>query len=369
MKIGVLTYHRSHNYGACLQAYALTLWIRESTGFDTELIDFNMKAAEKFYLKEIIRGKSVVRVISNVKRYMMFRQKALKEMPVSDNSLISDNLDEFRKFIDGRYDVIVVGSDEVWKIGFRGFPNPYFLPLVNGCKKLAYGVSARCDFSELGAEKCEQLKSYLKSFEYIGVRDKATRRSVSPFCGNNSVHLNCDPTFNFDFHPKRENGLRILHSEAKLDAGKKTIAFMFIDEGKAQKIIAHYGDKYNYVALYDAIPGIPNMCSITPFQWVDVIASCDFLVTNYFHGMCFAMKSNIPFIVMEIRGGDKADSKSYDLLSECGLEERFFMKEELDDIEPILKIIDRDIGSDIRFDSAVRIQKEKAESFLAILQS
>ena len=39
MKIGILTYHRAHNYGALLQAFGLKTYL-ESQGHRTEIIDY-----------------------------------------------------------------------------------------------------------------------------------------------------------------------------------------------------------------------------------------------------------------------------------------------------------------------------------------
>lgn len=363
MKIGVLTYHRSHNYGACLQGYALASWIKDSTGIETELIDFNMKASEKFYRKEIVRGKQIQKVLSNAKRYHMFRTIALDKFPISADSIVTDSVDKFKNYVEGKYDIIVVGSDEVWKLGFRGFPNPYFLPNVDVAHKLGYAISARCDFSILGEEKCSELKEYTESFEYIGVRDRATQDAIAPYVLNSKIHLNCDPTFNYDFKPDIQHGKDVINSK------QKTIGFMYVDSGKAKEIIEHYGDRYNYIALYDAVPGIRNLCDISPFEWIDVLSACDFLVTNYFHCMCFAIKGNVPFVIEEIRGGKKEDSKSFDILSECGMEERFFMKEEISDISAICNIIDRDLENGVDFTSVVIQQQQKAQSFLRVIES
>ena len=48
MKVGILTYHRANNYGAYLQAYALTMKVR-SFGYEAEIIDYDMKCAEERY--------------------------------------------------------------------------------------------------------------------------------------------------------------------------------------------------------------------------------------------------------------------------------------------------------------------------------
>ena len=39
MKIGILTFHYAHNYGAMLQAYALSTWLNNN-GYDAVIIDY-----------------------------------------------------------------------------------------------------------------------------------------------------------------------------------------------------------------------------------------------------------------------------------------------------------------------------------------
>lgn len=358
MKIGILTYHRSHNYGACLQGYALASWIRDSTGAEAELIDYNMRASERFYRREVLRGRQAVKVVSNVKRHHMFRTAALAGFPLSAERLVTDRVSAFKAMVEGKYDMIVVGSDEVWKLGFRGFPNPYFLPHVEVPHKLGYGISACCDFSALDREKRAELKRYLDEFKYIGVRDRATQAAIAPYTAKNRVRLNCDPTFNFDFKPD------VQHGKAVINSNKRTVGFMMADSGKARAIMERFGDKYHYIALYDAIPGARNLCAVPPFEWIDILSACDFLVTSYFHGMCFAIKGNVPFVMEEIRGGRREASKSFDILSECGMEERFFMKEELSGVDPICDIMERDLELGVDFTDAVVKQKSKARSFL-----
>ncbi|MCD7855842.1 MAG: polysaccharide pyruvyl transferase family protein [Clostridiales bacterium] len=368
MKIGILTYHRSHNYGACLQAYALASWIKEETSAEAEIIDYNTKSACKFYRKEVVRGKTPYRIISNLKRYFMFKKCALEGFPISDEALVSEDISEFYSFIKDKYDIIVVGSDEVWKLGFRGFPNAYFLPDIIQCTKMGYAISARCDFSVLGKKKCELFKKYVNDFSYIGVRDHATLESVSKYT-DKEVKINCDPTFNYDFHPNAERGRKIINSASKNTSGKKTIVFMFINEKIAKKIKRKLGNQYNYVSLYDAIGGITNLCTVKPFEWVDIIAGADFLITNYFHGMCFAIKSNVPFSIVEIRGGKREESKSYDLLLECGMAERFFMLEDSNLVERICSMVCRDLNVSHDFTNAVKLQQSKSRTFIDKLNS
>lgn len=48
MKIGILTYHRAHNYGAVLQAYALRTFLQKQ-GHDVEFVDYWPDSHEEKY--------------------------------------------------------------------------------------------------------------------------------------------------------------------------------------------------------------------------------------------------------------------------------------------------------------------------------
>ena len=45
MKVGILTYHSSDNYGAFLQSYALATALQETTGHNVDIIDYTMRKA------------------------------------------------------------------------------------------------------------------------------------------------------------------------------------------------------------------------------------------------------------------------------------------------------------------------------------
>ena len=53
-KIGILTFHRAINYGACLQAYALKKYIKDQ-GNECDIIDYHCPAIEDFYSRVFLR--------------------------------------------------------------------------------------------------------------------------------------------------------------------------------------------------------------------------------------------------------------------------------------------------------------------------
>ena len=158
MKIGILTYHRARNYGAYMQAYALTAFLN-ARGYDSEIIDFDMKKAQKRYLKEMLVQKSIGKIRTNIALERTFK-KARKNLTLSQESLVSDNMQEFVNFVKNRYDCIVVGSDEVWRIeSFRGMDTPYWLNSKMDCIKVSYAASSRSDMKSITEEE----KNFLKN--------------------------------------------------------------------------------------------------------------------------------------------------------------------------------------------------------------
>lgn len=323
MKIGILTYHLSHNYGAFLQAYALTMRLREEFPDDVvELINYNMKLADKHYWKVVFTENKYRTIIYNIKRYNTFI-KAKKLLPVGDGELHSNNLDEFADFVRGKYDLIIVGSDEIWRLtGFRGFPNPYWLPGDFGCMKMSYAASSRSDNTLLKPKDQELLKGFLNDFEYVGVRDTATFDNFKEYIVDN-IHINCDPTFIFDFQFDIGEGKHILLEKFGINPEKKTVGIMVDNVNDVGLIQSLFGSQYNYVALYRKHPNTFSYASLTPFEWINVICALDFFFTSFFHGMCFSLMTGTPFIALEKNVKIKDNSKCLDLLVRIRLEDRY----------------------------------------------
>ena len=301
MKIGILTYHLSHNYGAFLQAYALVMRLRKDFPEDKiELINYNMCVAERYYKKVIFTENRFRTIPYNLKRYKTF--ESFKEMlPVGNIELHSNSMNEFEKVYANKYDIIIAGSDEIWRLtGSRGFPNPYWLPGKLGCKKMSYAASSRSNFNCLDNKNKAILSELLNDFCYIGVRDQSTYESVCSVVTNpRNVHYNCDPTLIYDFEYSKTTGAMILEKKFHIDRNKKTIGVMLTNDRALTQLQKTLGDNYNYVSLFQKHLGTLCCATISPFEWIDVISSLDFLVSSFFHGVCFAINTGVPFAALE----------------------------------------------------------------------
>lgn len=363
MKIGILTYHKSRNYGAYLQSYALAAAMRDR-GHEAEIIDYNMRAAANDYLKSIFWQKSVKRILYRMKQEQVF-SSARKQLPLSPDKLVTDDISKFRKFVEGKYDCIIAGSDEIWKTdSFRGFPTPYWLQGDLGCVKVSYGASSRSDFSRLSEENRAYLESALEDFALIGVRDTYTLEQVGEHLKHpERLFLNCDPTFLHDFRPDRERGLAIIKKRCQIDEKLPVLLIMTKQAAIASRIGKEFAGKANLIALHSYQKAVPNIGAISPLEWVDVIAAGDLLVTTYFHGMCFAIKSNVNFISVETRNEISRAGKMYDLLSRENLLGHYVSKEEENYLGKLTDMIRDNLGRQVDFEKNAKHQRELSDAY------
>ena len=312
MKIGILTYHRSINYGAVMQSYALSRRLSELHNVDVEIIDYMSARMDRYYkLFTIYRGKdSIIKIKDRINMYKAF-SRGFEKLALSENKLVSDSIDDFKKYINNRYDVIIVGSDAVWNYEKRGLPNPYFLTDVDNVKKISYAASCNgIKYENVNEEKLTILRNAWSDFSYIGVRDTLTETLVKRAVPQANVFHNCDPTLLLDF---KKDGLdealinqlkNKLEKQYNWDCGKKHIGLMLsnLNGGLAEKLVENirkkYGDDYQIVSIYSycKYADIPYISDLTPFEWSRIFSLFDITFSKYFHGTLLSILNGVPVI-------------------------------------------------------------------------
>ena len=105
VKVGILTYHRSLNYGAVMQAYYLAEEIKKRfPDVSVEIVDYMSKKMNRYYkMITLYRGKeSLIHLRERIEMYKAF-QKGWDELPLSDKKIISDDYEMVMKNINGKY--------------------------------------------------------------------------------------------------------------------------------------------------------------------------------------------------------------------------------------------------------------------------
>jgi coenzyme F420-reducing hydrogenase beta subunit len=189
-----------------------------------------------------------------------------------------------------RYDVYMVGSDQVWNP--RMFTNikPYFLDFApTGAKCVSYASSF--GVSELSGEVFYKYKKWLKRFAYIGVREKKGEDIVKAMALGIEVKHVVDPTLLLTAEEWKKveeevgetgdlNGDRYLLLYDLIACEKTTATAKRIADERGLRIVRVGDGAYG--------PG--------EFLWL--FAHAESIVTNSFHGTVFSVLNHKPFVTV-----------------------------------------------------------------------
>ena len=376
MKIGILTFHRSINYGAFLQAYALSKLLRlEFPESQVEIIDFQYQKSYRNYLLKILISTDYFGQYRNYKMYRSF-QNSLKALPLSSRTFITDNMDEVYTYINKSYDLVISGSDAVF--GKRALPNIFWLNGIDVPHKASYAASAHGrDFDVIPAEQFQEMKMALESFEYIGVRDWETEKMLLKADKALTVTRNCDPSIFLDIDDY-EKGL-VREGKISLPTGKKIIGVMLYDDKINKLVQKKYVKTHTIVSLYRYNPYANiYLYDLNPFEWSRVFRNFDVLITKYFHGSIFCLKNTVPVVAIDYsQNVDKYCCKLNDLFSKLELQDYYFKKKDLVQVENTKNLFERIdsclLGDKLsikeRIETALVKEKKYVNSFLEYIHT
>lgn len=317
-KIGILTFHRSINYGAFMQCYALSNRLKKELPNDNvEVIDYETVSARDGYSASWRKQFSKVsgvkeRVKFTIKAFLdpmqMHRQKVLNQafsedyqyLPLSKDSIITNDLEEARAWLDGRYDLIIVGSDGVWETLGYPFPNIYFLKGLS-CVKMSYAATLdRLYYPTTPEYKSSYMADAWLDFAYRGVRDVSTEIFLKS-CHLDFCH-NCDPTLILDTKsfPKGLSRIQKQLSQAGIKEDDKIIGIMG-GNAMCNMLRSHLGNKYKIVSLFTKCTKADvYLGDLTPIEWAQVFSLFSVTVTNYFHGSLLSLVNSVPTIAIDL---------------------------------------------------------------------
>lgn len=303
MKIGLITYHYSQNYGAVMQAYA-TCRVLKELGHEVEII--NIRQKEKRKLRHIVF----------IPKYKLFDAFMNKYYP-SQTSLIHDMDDLKKRQFD--YDCLLVGSDQVWN------------PMISGDKCLAY-------FLDFGNKKMKRL-SYASSFG-ISLWPKEKNYLLQDICkalhsfNNISVRENTGKTLLktlFKVDSQVVVDPTMLHTDyneiiSDIDETEDIVCYL-LNRTKEQLNASRFiGNKLEKTPkLITSVYPILGFNYIYPpsiEKWIEYIGGANLVITDSFHGVVFSLLYKRNFIVFAVNNGK--NSRLLDLLKMVGLEKRYF---------------------------------------------
>ncbi len=322
LKIGILTFHYAHNYGAVLQCYALQQMLSNLyPDANVCVVDYQNQKIKNDYKIFHLNTKNPYRLLRSLfGSFVYFFDRAKRSLAF--HNFVKHNLNiGSSNFND--YDVIFYGSDQIWNpVICGGLENSKIDPIYFGANfsgvKIAYGAS---DGNQL--EVTEDVKKSLNSFSAISVREKTLAEKLSSL--NRGISVVCDPVFLLS----KEEWMSV----AKVPKEKGYIFAYKIGENpdfdeEAEALGKRLKKKVIQAVYVKPLKKIfyrnqKLVTTVSPLEFVGLIANADFVVTTSFHGTAFSVLLEKPFYVLKIKTHSE---RITDLLKTVGLEDRYVEK-------------------------------------------
>lgn len=357
-KIGILTFHKSINYGSVLQAWALQDFLM-GKGYDVEIIDYEPEMYHTLY-DVFVKGLRWADIKENIKRipimgsikkqslfFASFRKRYLKM------SMLEYKYDSDFTSLSKLYDCIICGSDQIWNVRACDCDAIFFLPNVCDLKKIAYSVSINdTNYSEERYK--DTLKEWIESFEQISVREITGKEKLEAYLNNTkNISVALDPTL---LHEKKD--FRKIASKRII---KKPYIFMYYawynsqiaDIGKvlSEKLnlpiytcLMKKDSKKIYELYRNGIKSVLDKTS--PEDFLSLIMNSEFVITDSFHGTAFSIISEKSFICVNYineNGVLKNDERIINIISQLGLNDRYISIKDIQTFDVTKKVNYRDI--------------------------
>lgn len=221
---------------------------------------------------------------------------------------------------DGHYDVVVIGSDEVFNCSQKtwfGYTQQLYGEGLDADKTISYAAS----FGATTIEKLQKLgikdevgRMLKNNFSQISVRDENSKMIVEALTSKEPV-MNVDPVLIYDYsqympEKKKRSNYIIVYSYPGRISDKNEIATIQTFAKKKGLPLISIG---HYFSWCDDVV-VPN-----PFEVLALFRDAAYIVTDTFHGSVFSIKYNKQFCTI-VR--DMNNQKLTYLLKQFGLEDR-----------------------------------------------
>ena len=344
MKIGIITFQHAHNFGACMQLYALQQYLT-GRGHQVQVINYRQPAIEKSY--RIVKRPPSRRLLSKVYYLMKYGLTAIKKPYLLRRRgnyqafaaryfRLTKPYHSFKELCAADFDLdcLVMGSDKIWNSGITKKLDPaYFGAFVpDRTVRISYAAS-------IGSEKIPEneeivFKCLLRKVDYISVREATAQKELEKLTDKPVVQV-LDPTLLVE--KDIYNAFR-LENRFKGDYIYVHVHHYTAKSPDLVAVASHISRKTGLPVVHN-IQGVkfPHQKGTTfsagPEGTLAAIKNARLVVSQSYHVTAFALIFNQPFLVVE---REKYNSRISDLLKALELEHLLIVdKERIPEISEI----------------------------------
>lgn len=317
IKIGILTFQNTLNFGAALQNYALFHEL-ENLAYDVTVINYRSKVIEcSEGLRPTFRPRSIYYFLRRRGKARLFEsfKKKLRFTDLCSFDTISKICEEF--------DCIVVGSDQVWNTKLTNSDPTYFLEFIDDperCKTYAasmgYGELPPCNFDS---------RSLISHFSSILVREKSAAETIAGECPDAPTpHVVLDPTLLAEKRVWED-----IEQTPKYAIDEPFVLVYDVSESAAafdaaRQLAEAEGARIIRIQSYDIkpVPGMMSVLNVSPEEYLGLFAHAQATVVSSFHGLCFSIINHRDFYFSGQTDGKNTNSRATDLMEALGISGR-----------------------------------------------
>ena len=343
MRIGIVTLPFNSNYGGLLQAFALQSALRRMGHEPTTVYRRNpimplhiqiLSSANRLLKSILARKMGVIRSWATLQEEQIIDQHTNRF--IKENILITDILKsegEFSGMNSRKFEAWIVGSDQVWRPKYSPSIENHFLGFVSDSqktKRISYAASFGVDQWEFSPAQTDKCKHLLLKFDAVSVREDTGVVLCRENLGVEAIQV-LDPTL---LLPKEEY-INLVERDQIGECDGKLLTYVLdkapdkmdfikkVSEEKGLKIVSIMPKSL----FRDAGRARINDCIYPPVtEWLRGFMDAEYVITDSYHGMVFAIIFNKPFLAL---GNSKRGMARFSsLLKLFGLEERITLSTE-----------------------------------------
>ncbi len=350
MRIKTITCHDVYNYGASLQAYALSAFLR-TKGHDVEIIDYLPSEKRRRYQYFRVASTGIFRKIVGIipfiepilglwqNRWELLSRSRKKKFDDFKQKYLTCTKKQYSTYIDlctnrPDADMFVAGSDQIWNVSYGNGLDPSFYCAFEPDSKKRISYAASFGSNSIPQDSVPFVKEMLSGMGAISVRESSGVKIVESL-GLKAENV-LDPVFLlnredwFSLCKEQErNGYILVYDFLHNDPNIESLAKM-LSKKYAKKIVSI--NDFSPLGYADF-----NVNDAGPIEFLDYLKNADIVISSSFHATAFSVLFSRPFYVFPLVGHGNS-SRMVDFLTMLGLERRFLLSvdesfEELQDID------------------------------------
>ncbi|MDD3416422.1 MAG: polysaccharide pyruvyl transferase family protein [Lachnospiraceae bacterium] len=286
-RVGILTVHKSLNYGAVLQAYALNNVLIKN-GYDAQIVNYISEAVEEREHKSSFTVKGILKYIIRANKYCACKHKERKFRDFMKNYYVLSEKTYRKSDIQDSgsvYDYFVTGSDQIWNFDITNYDTVFMLDFVTQReKKKSYAASF--GYEAIPEAYKERTKEMLSEYSSLLVREYSGVQILHQLGLSGKVVL--DPTLLMDSEQWFDM-VRPYHGEKYVLV--YTVAAPTHLYDAAREMGKKLGVKVKIIKLEPTKnqPGMEQIYDADPRNFVTLIKNAECVFTTSFHGLAFSL--------------------------------------------------------------------------------